>query len=144
MLSADNVALISGNDEAAFTDIAKLLSNRNAAVIYPGDGSSPIENEPKQRRPLDTLIVLDGSWRQATRLWHINPWLHHLPQFHFASAPPSSYLIRHTDFAKSLSTLEAVAYAESILTGANMDALYDLQQAFVSQWQGPKAHLRNH
>ena len=54
-------------------------------------------------------VVLDGTWRKATRMFHANPWLHTLPHYHLRDTAPSRYRIRRDRGEHGLSTTEAIA-----------------------------------
>jgi DTW domain-containing protein YfiP len=89
------------------------------------------------------VILIDGSWKQAFGIVKQHPWLQTLTSVHFATAPSSTYAIRHTSLSHALSTLEATAYSLATLDNADVSALYKLQGAMQAQWQGPKGHLRS-
>jgi DTW domain-containing protein YfiP len=81
-------------------------------VLFPVAGAPEL---PRKPLPPRTLIMLDGTWRQASRLRR---------RFHVAGVPffrlpvdsrPSIYRLREGAFAGSLSTLEAAARALAIL-----------------------------
>ncbi|WP_084407327.1 tRNA-uridine aminocarboxypropyltransferase [Aestuariibacter salexigens] len=56
------------------------------------------------------LLFIDATWRKAKKLWHSNPVLHTIPQWHLSPAYSSRYHIRKSSFSSSLSTLEAVSH----------------------------------
>jgi len=77
---------------------------------------------------------LDGTWRKALKLWRLNPWLWTMPAYRINPTQPSSYGIRKTTQANSLSTLEAVSYALKLNESIETDPLNKLQQAMQSHW----------
>lgn len=63
---------------------------------------------------LTTLVFLDGTWKKAARLIHLNPWLQELPCLALQPDQPSTYRIRKSPRADGLSTIEA---AVQVLNG---------------------------
>lgn len=143
LLTLSNSTMVSGKTASDFDKIAETVTNSKAALIYPGDNSQPLESTAFTAGQFNTLIFLDGSWRQAYALYSMLPWLWNLPQWHFRHAPQSEYLIRHTSVDNSLSTLEAVAYSLQAGYNAQTKNLLSLQNAMQANWQGPTQHRRN-
>ncbi len=85
-------------------------------VLFPRADATPVEALPRLEpphgvkedaaRPL--VIVLDGTWRKAQKIAHLNAWLATVPAIALAPEVPSRYRIRKAPRADSLSTLEAV------------------------------------
>lgn len=104
-------------------DFAQLIINlktqRNqVCVIYPNQNSVPLESiNEKQNSNITSIILLDATWRKAYKIWQLNPWLQHLPSWHFAIPPQSEYKIRKTSVSSGLSTLEALAHTLYITQG---------------------------
>lgn len=62
------------------------------------------------KRPLDGIIVLDGTWSQAKTLWWRNAWLLGLPRIALTPREPSMYGRLRTEPRRDyVSTLEAIA-----------------------------------
>lgn len=142
LLGLSNAEVISGRNREDFAQVEREIDMNTSALIYPGDRSQPIESSEFVSDLPQTLIFLDGSWRQAFALYSQLPWLAELPQWCFTDAPQSSYTIRHTSQPQSLSTLEAVAYALKTGFGFNSDPLVALQTAMQNSWRGPAHHRR--
>lgn len=53
------------------------------------------------------LIIIDGSWRKARKIYHLNPWLADLPQMQLDTQHDSQYRIRKPEKDGQYSTLEA-------------------------------------
>jgi DTW domain-containing protein YfiP len=61
-------------------------------------------------KPLEGLVVLDGTWSQAKTLWWRNPWLLKLARVSLAPREPSLYgRLRKEPRREWVSTLEAIA-----------------------------------
>jgi DTW domain-containing protein YfiP len=78
--------------------------------------------------PPVTLVVADGSWRQATKMNRRVPALSVLPRLALPPGPPSVYQLRVEPFEHGLATFEAIARALGILEGRDVQAA--LEQAF--------------
>ena len=57
------------------------------------------------------LVVIDGTWDQAHRVYRDNAWIRALPHYRLHPDAPSNYRIRREPRFECLSTLEAVAIA---------------------------------
>lgn len=134
--------VLSDNADAMHT-LAQSSCKQTTALIYPSENSTALEDLPRtQKQHYRTLILIDGSWKQAFGIVKRSPWLQTLPSYHFSNATPSQYAIRHTSLPNALSTLEAAAHSISCICQRDMSALYDLQTAMQEHWQGPISHRR--
>ncbi len=111
-----------GHREAPL-DLSEVLDDpaRRAVLLYPADDAVPLDAF-EHDRPL-TLIVPDGTWRQARKVRSRVPRLEEVPTVTLPVGPASGYRVRKNvrgDFA--LSTAEAVARALSILEGPAVEA----------------------
>lgn len=78
--------------------------------------------------PPVTVVVADGSWRQATKMNRRVPALAALPRLALPPGPPSVYQLRVEPFEHGLATFEAIARVLGILEGAEVQA--QLEKAF--------------
>lgn len=92
---------------------SKALPPAGAALLFPGPGSQPVTQH--NAADVSHWIVLDGTWRKASKLLHLNPELSRLPAFHFADPPPGRYRIRRRPAEGQLSTAEAVRHLLTIV-----------------------------
>ena len=142
-LCIPNTQVVFASNSHDMMALSKQCSDKHCALVYPSEASIAIENITESAaNEIKTLILIDGSWKQAFGIIKKNPWLENLPAFHFSDAPVSNYFIRHTSVDNALSTLEATAYAISYLEKTDMSALYNAQSALQRNWQGPLAHRR--
>lgn len=143
-LCIPSTRIVPANDVIAMRSLSKHCLPRHSVLVYPSECSTPIENvDAVSRSEIRTLILIDGSWKQAFGLVKQNPWLAKLPAFHFITAPTSNYAIRHTQLSNALSTLEATAYAIQCLDQIDVSELYRAQRALQDKWQGPMSHRRH-
>lgn len=78
------------------------------------------------------LIVLDGTWAKAQKMYHENPWLQLLPHVKLESDRVSLYSeVRHEPKAGCLSTIESIVVAMRKL-GEDSKGLDDLLDVFES------------
>jgi DTW domain-containing protein YfiP len=88
-------------------------------VLAPRDDARPIEDW--RHHPALTLIVPDGTWREAARARLRLPGLAALPSA-TVSAGPSLYALRHDPRPNRLGTLEALTRALGALEGEDVSA----------------------
>ncbi len=92
-------------------------------LLFPGPDAVPLDRwhaaRPADAPPV-TLIVPDGTWRQAKRVRYRVPGLAEIPCVSLPEGLYSSYRLRHAHAAGRLSTLEAVAHALGILEGPHI------------------------
>ncbi len=86
----------------------------DAAVLFPHKTAVDLATLPVGERP-NTLVVLDGTWSHAKRLYAHNPWLQGLRHVRLHPTEPSRYRIRREPRADFVSTLEAIVAALQIL-----------------------------
>lgn len=89
---------------------AQLKVGPKPALLYPTPDARALEDLDAISRP-DTLVVLDGTWPQARKLYRDNPRLQSLPKVRLDPERPGRYRIRRAPRAHQLSTVEAVAAA---------------------------------
>lgn len=78
------------------------------------------------------LIVLDGTWAKARRVYNENPWLKLLPHLRLDLDKLSLYSeVRHQPRAGYLSTIESIVYALKAV-GENPEGLDGLLDVFAS------------
>jgi DTW domain-containing protein YfiP len=76
-------------------------------VLFPGEGATILQASDVPRQ----LIVLDGTWRKARKLLHLNPELAALPRVCLPAPEPSRYRLRKAPGEGALSTIEAIVQA---------------------------------
>ena len=88
-------------------------------LLYPSEQATELTPEAVKAlpRPL-TLIVPDGSWRQASKVAVREPSLAQVPHVKLAPGGKGAYRLRRAAQPHQLSTGEAIARAMGILEGA--------------------------
>lgn len=100
-----------------------------SALLFPCQRAISIDASGCQ---VQHLIVLDGTWAKAQRMYHENPWLQLLPHVKLESDRVSLYSeVRHEPRAGCLSTIESIVVAMKKL-GEDSNGLDDLLDVFES------------
>ena len=110
-------------------------------LLFPGPEAQDLGALTAAERPRG-LVVLDGTWGQAGKLYRANPSLERLPRYALTPARPSRYRIRRAPRAHFISTIEAIVEALRILepetSGLDglllaFDQMIDEQAAFAHE-----------
>lgn len=135
-LCLQNIFVFKGVDRDDFKPAMQFIKQHHCVVVYPCENSVSIQDlSINVDTPLDTIILLDGSWRQAYAIWSANEWLHTLPVLKLSPCnAKTDYVIRSAPFEHSMSTLEAVAQTLEQIENMTTDSLLRLQKKFVEQW----------
>ncbi|HKY36331.1 MAG TPA: DTW domain-containing protein [Polyangiaceae bacterium] len=116
---------------------AELERLAGAWLLYPGR-----ETQARLAEPPQTLIVLDGTWRQTQKMLRRLPQLSRLPRLGLES-PPRRPRLRTPPRAVARSTLESIADALGLLDspalGQHLLALHDrfVQQTLRARGAAP-------
>jgi DTW domain-containing protein YfiP len=94
-------------------------------VLFPHPDARPLVEYCGGPRPV-TLIVPDGTWRQAQRVRRRVAGLGEVPCAFVTRDAPSEYRLRRTLDARRLSTMEAIAEALGLLEGPRGPAAREL------------------
>lgn len=105
--SFQNMTLLTGED---FSDNEVLNSLINAnpnsiALLFPTEKSLILKSESSAQ--ITHLILIDGTWKKAHKIFMLSKNLHHLSSFKLEISQASQYKIRSSKLEHSLSTLEA-------------------------------------
>ncbi len=106
-------------------------------VLFPSDRAIDLATLPASERPRD-LLVLDGTWSQASSLARANPWIADLPHYRLDPGV-SRYRIRKAPRAGYTSTIEAIVEALRILE-PETEGLEALLEAFTVMIDRQIAH----
>lgn len=85
------------------------------AVLYPEENSEVLNEENLSLKKITHLILIDGTWRKAKKIFLLSKNLHILPTLKLDPKDLSEYKIRKAPSEESLSTLEASVEALRIL-----------------------------
>ncbi len=114
----------------------KLLSlledkNRRVLLLFPDkDKKNPVYDLVQEHNStLDkkiTLVLLDATWKQASKMFHLSQWLRQLPCISINMAKQKAFLVRHAKHDMQFATAEVSALALNAL-GYN-DQAHQLMQ----------------
>jgi len=92
------------------------VASGQAHVVYPGPQAQDVESVIPGTHV--TLILVDGTWKQAQQLLKANPALMQLPQLRFSPTRASAYNpIRREPAFHCVATIEALAHVLGHLEG---------------------------
>lgn len=127
-----NGALHVHGEQAAPLDMSYLhTQGRRVLLLFPAEDAAELTPElvASDPRPI-SLVVPDGSWRQASRAARRIPGLERAERVRLLAGAPSLYALRHEPRAQGLATFEAIARAlgviESRTAQAQLEALFAL------------------
>jgi len=107
------------------TAVPAWAEHGDPVVLFPHPDARPLVDFCGGPRPV-TLIVPDGTWRQAQRMRRRVAGLSDVPCAFITREAPSEYRLRRTPDARRLSTMEAIAEALGLLEGAEGPAAREL------------------
>lgn len=135
-LSLPNAKLWVGEDFSHHEEINQLLAeqDRQAWVVYPGEEAVPISslagsNQTQAALTKQTLIILDGTWKKAYKMWQLSTNLQQLPTVALDNVDQGNYRIRKSPKSEGVSTVEAGYLALTALEGEG-DKFASLLEAF--------------
>lgn len=111
------------------TDASTPLPPRTA-LLYPAPGAPDLAALPRSEHPRH-LVILDGTWTHARKMYATQTWLHALPQVGLTPAEPSRYRLRREPLPHYVATLEAIVAALRILE-PEVDGLDALLRSFAA------------
>ncbi len=136
-LSIEDTQIIVGESAEDFAEFRRNCDTRpkDYLIIFPNQHSQAMETvlTPTTAASVTHLILIDGTWRKAKKIWQLNPWLQQLNSVHFKFPPQNHYRMRKTHVESSLSTLEAAAYSLNYLSQLDCSGLLTLLDAMQHQ-----------
>lgn len=103
-----------------------------SVLLFPSDKAVNINDLDAIGFEVKNLIVLDGTWAKAKRIYSENPWLNILPHVKLEVNEMSLYSdVRHQPRAGYLSTIESIVFALKAV-GENRECLDGLLDTFES------------
>ncbi|MBQ4862884.1 DTW domain-containing protein [Pseudoalteromonas sp. MMG013] len=132
-LQLDNIEIFVGESNQDFAQLQTQLNLSSCALLYPGKESIAVEDIPQSGIEIDTLLVIDGTWKKTNKILALNSWLHALKFVSFKQLPKNQYSIRKAEQSYSLSTLEAVGLFLTCHEHVNSQPLLNLLQGMIEQ-----------
>ncbi|KAJ4975814.1 hypothetical protein NE237_000920 [Protea cynaroides] len=120
---------LNGSKELEEYEEFEIVIPPGSALLFPTKKSIGVEAVDFE---VKHLIVLDGTWGKANRMYHENPWLKLLPHLKLDPSNMSLYSeVRHQPKAGYLSTIESIVSALKAF-GDNREGLDELLDVFES------------
>lgn len=144
----ENAQLWVGEDFTEHAQLNALLSTKRCALLFPTQDAQSSETFLPRFQP-EVIIVLDGTWRKAKKIYFSTPALQNLPALVIHSAQRSNYRLRKAPSNGALSTVEATVY---LLRDAAQDdtahqPLLDVFEHMIDQQiaaMGAEVYAANH
>ena len=109
-LSLENSQIIIGENFSGNEQLNQLLKESDTShyLLFPNDCSKALSeitlsNQAKKLR----IILIDGTWRNAYKMWQLSTNLHCLPSIRLPDDIKGKYTIRKAPTENSVSTVEA-------------------------------------
>jgi len=144
-LALDNSCLCLRGRPGCPTDARELMpEGHQGLVLYPAECSQVLNRELiAQYQPPFTLILLDGNWNQASRMYKREPALKGWPLVKLPPGPPSSFRLRLQSRPDRLCTFEAAARALGIIEGQQVQKiLEDFFEMMVSRMLWARGRIK--
>ncbi|MCV2402643.1 DTW domain-containing protein [Marinomonas sp. C2222] len=101
------------------TDLLELLEREagNCTILFPNTETAQQQNRNNRKTPPDTrneqskhtFIILDGTWKQASKMFHQSKWLSHIPHYEINEKAQRSFLVRHSEHQMQFATAEVTS-----------------------------------
>lgn len=91
---------------------AMLPRRDKVGILFPSPQAKELRDAPED---LETLVVIDGTWREAKKMIWLSPILSEFPHYAFVPEKPSNYRIRKEPKESFISSIEATVAALRIL-----------------------------
>ncbi|WP_261843918.1 tRNA-uridine aminocarboxypropyltransferase [Aliamphritea ceti] len=98
-------------------ELLNLTEQGQLALLYPGEGSvelsemlAGLETGKPCEAGIQGLVVLDGTWQEARKIYNKSPYLHNLPRIALKVNSGSRYNLRRNQLEEGLCTAECVAH----------------------------------
>jgi len=128
-----------------------VCEGRTPLLLFPEDSAEVVDDKwVEKRRSLSpsekfTLIVPDGSWRQARRVGRREPALAGMTRVTLPPGPPSEYRLRREPQARFVSTFEAIARVLGAIDGPQVrHELETIFRKFVGRHLWSRGDLEAH
>jgi DTW domain-containing protein YfiP len=119
-LSLANSHCFVGENFTQHNELNNLLAENQVStfVLFPSEHSEIVSPKLTENRRLDNkirIILLDGTWKKAFKIYQLSENLHALPCLRLPQSMNGNYKIRKAPKKNSLSTVEAGYQALKIL-----------------------------
>lgn len=107
-----------------------ITSDETPLFLFPHEDAIELNQDflEKNKDKKFHLIVPDGTWNQAKKVYRREPTLAHIPCVKLPPVPASQYYLRKTPRADGVCTFEAIMYAMGIIESKETERL--MQKTF--------------
>ncbi len=149
--NSELVVTVEADREALVRALVERAKEGGVGLLFPGDETRDIRDLAEDSQGQRTLVVIDGTWWQASKVLKKSPALASLPRYGIVPQSPSNYRIRKEPSIECLSTIEALCEALSAIEGpsvdvramlAPFDAMVDFQLAYARAGAGYGRHKK--
>jgi DTW domain-containing protein YfiP len=137
-LCHSNTHIWVGEQPDDFAPLQQSLAQRHekVAVLYPAEDAISLESyRIHAESAANRLLLIDGTWKKAYKIWQCNAWLRQFPAV-VLNGYESRYDIRKAPRDGCLSTLEAVALSlQQLEPNVDTKPLFDVFDAMQSHFQ---------
>ncbi|MFT5756286.1 MAG: DTW domain-containing protein YfiP [Alteromonadaceae bacterium] len=119
--SLNKCSVFIGEDFTENIELHQLLNlyQQHTFLLYPSEQANVIGTYNKGNEQGKCLILLDGTWKKAYRMFMLNTFLHEFPHLSLPLGIEGGYQIRKTTKNGALSSLEACSHALMLLEGTS-------------------------
>lgn len=129
-------------------ELLKLLADqqRRCLIVFPEEANEAAANArelisdlPSDER-INTFILLDGTWKQSGRMFHLSRWLEKIPCVVLPEVEGRGYAVRKSHQENYLSTAEAAALCLQLANeSVTADVLRDYFELFNIHYLATRA-----
>lgn len=131
------------DQQEAVDELFAHINIDKTVLLFPAKEALPIEElETNQRENIEHVVVLDGTWPKAKKMFFTEPRLETLKTVTFSNAPASKYDIRKSPAPSALATLEAASYFLECVVDLKFSVIRStFEEILALQWaQQPESH----
>jgi DTW domain-containing protein YfiP len=125
-LSLKNSKIIVGSN--FHNDLKNIKNLKNYLLVFPShlsENKSINLSELKDKSKFEGIILIDGTWKKAKKIYYTHPELHELMHLNIDDKS-NEYIIRKSPNEKSLSTFEAGYFALKSLNNIEIEKIYSI------------------
>lgn len=149
--NSELVVTVAADEEPVVRALIEQAREGGVGILFPGEDTRDIRELTDGPSHPRTLVVIDGTWWQASKVLKMSPALASLPRYGLIPQSPSNYRIRKEPSIECLSTIEALCEALAALEGPTVDvramlspfdAMVESQLAFARSGAGYGRHKK--
>ena len=127
--------------------LLELLNNpaRQPVLVFPGEHNPTLSTTPNVDEKRRLLVVLDGTWKQARKMYLQSPWLHSIPAMSLTNQDLSLYGLRQAPNNQQLATVEAVGQAlAGLQKHEESQLLANYFNGFTQHYRAMRSNINHH